>query len=119
MCQYNNHYVQKDAVRDYAWKVMAFARYASPKLCGFNIPGKYEYNTPYTAKGRSPFFRKEDRIEGGAFHVFTSLADAKREARGAIFGVRVVRVAVSEYIASGKNLAGKTACYRQIMFLRN
>jgi hypothetical protein len=122
MCQYDNHYDARDAVRTHAYKV--YRRGITPGV----YVSVYQYHVAFlgemyeakTVPGDRVIFVERDKLYSGGFHVFLTLGDAQRVADSLAFPGLVepcvIRVAVDGYIASGVD--GKryrTACYERII----
>lgn len=111
MCQHHSRYMKRDAERRFAYKVMRpnwDGRYYS-LWCNRLCPS----GTEMVAHGETPevLFVQEGLIEGGAFHTFPHLKDAK-ECRTYHHGGVIVKVAVADYVASGYDWDGRrSACY--------
>lgn len=128
MCQRENHYSRADAQRQYAWKVMR--RFQDAGAAAWYVARwahtstDYKLGKQYTAHGHTTKrdFVYYDEIRGGAFHVYTNYEDAVEALHDAKLDAWasqpvLVRVAVSDYIASGQHCGFSTACYRRMMIV--
>jgi hypothetical protein len=118
MCQRGNFYCEAHAARTVGYKVVRTV----------GRPGRWKSlwidrllirNAIHEAEGESYGFVGVDMVDGGAFHVFPTLATARRALSWLRPGMAIIAVAVSEYVCSGVMDGAAddypTACYRRII----
>lgn len=118
MCQNNNYYLESDAVRTKAYKVVKKwgNRYWTMHQA-MNIQIGEVYEAKRTTSDE--LFVKGNIITGGAFHVYKTKKAAKSECWFAPQCYKLMEVEVEGYIASGYNDNHiPTACYERIRYVK-